>query len=84
MDRGLKRPWCVEIGELCDYNPVDIFDFFGDGGYIQSFVLIGGGGAQLKISRIIVVPARTVYWRDVTVSIPGEILELKPRWWGEV
>ena len=85
VDPVFKRPWCVEIGDLCGYKPVGIFDFFGDGRYIQSFVLIFGENfARLKVSRIVVICARTGSWRDVTVRVGSELLELKPHWWGDV
>ena len=51
VDRGEKRPWCVDLGDLYDDELMEIFDFLYDCWYIQSVVLIFGQiFAQLEVS----------------------------------
>ena len=51
VERGEKRPWCVDLDDLYDDELMEIFDFFYDCWYTQSVVLIFGQiFAQLEVS----------------------------------
>ena len=36
-----------------------------------------------KVSRVIVIRAKTARQHDVTVDVGEELMILQPRWWGE-
>ena len=76
-----KHPRGIEVFKYFDKYLEDISSFLDDGRDIRSGIYVCTRiFMQLELSQVVVVCARTVRRRDVTISIGGEFLIPQTRW----